>query len=65
MELHRTFEAVLILDGDKEIWLPLSLIHIEHAGPSVLKERAGKMREHTPATITVPDRLAIEKGLQE
>jgi hypothetical protein len=49
---HRTEKAVLVsLDGErsKAVWLPLSQIEIEE------RER--------DSIVTMPERLAIEKGL--
>lgn len=49
---HRTEKAVLVSDdGDREsaVWLPLSQIEIDEQG--------------NIATVTLPEALAIEKGL--
>jgi hypothetical protein len=52
--LHRTDKAVLVRTGHKEqaVWLPLSQVEIEPNG-------AGDGIE----TITLPEPLALEKGL--
>lgn len=42
--------AVLFFDGDKEVWLPKSLIEIER-------------KERGLFEITLPEWLALEKGL--
>jgi hypothetical protein len=52
--VHETEKAVLVHDGDKSkaVWLPKSAVEISRNDP-------------TPgiATITLPEPLAIEKGL--
>jgi hypothetical protein len=52
--VHETAAAVLVHDGDqtKAVWLPKSAVEIERDEP-----RPGL------ATITLPENLAIEKGL--
>lgn len=51
--VHRTENAVLVHTGNKEqaVWLPLSMIEIEPSGFGGID------------TITLPERLALEKGL--
>lgn len=51
--VHRTEKAVLVHTGDKEkaVWLPLSMIEIEPSGIGGIE------------TVTLPERLAQEKGL--
>lgn len=51
--VHRTEKAVLVHTGNKEeaVWLPLSMIEIEQgAFPGI-------------ETVTLRERLALEKGL--
>jgi hypothetical protein len=50
---HRTDKAVLVHTGnkDKSVWLPLSQIEIEASGVAGIE------------TITLPENLALEKGL--
>jgi len=50
---HRTEKAVLVHTGDKEnaVWLPLSQIEIQHSEFGGIE------------TVTLPERLALEKGL--
>lgn len=50
---HRTEKAVLVHTGNKEeaVWLPLSMIEIGPSGIAGIE------------TITLPERLALEKGL--
>jgi hypothetical protein len=52
MVAHRTEKAVLVHTGNKEeaVWLPLSMIEIE-------QEHWGH------AIVTLPERMALEKGL--
>ena len=52
--VHRTEKAVLVHTGIKEqaVWLPLSQVEIEPNGAFDGIE-----------TLTLPDRLALEKGL--
>jgi len=59
---HRTHAAVLFFTGEKDVWLPLSLIAIEETGE---KRLTRDMKEETHALITIPDRLAKEKGIIE
>lgn len=46
---HETDKAVLIADGDREVWLPLSQCEV--------------YRERTGSIVTLPEWLAKEKGL--
>jgi hypothetical protein len=45
-------QAILVLHDDEKIWLPRSAIEIEYTD-----------RRRSIATITMSERLAIEKGL--
>jgi len=51
--VHRTEKAVLVHTGNKDdaVWLPLSMIEIEPSGFAGIE------------TVTLPERLALEKGL--
>ena len=51
--MHRTQKAVLVHTGNKEesVWLPLSQIEIQHSGFGGIE------------TVTLPEWLALEKGL--
>lgn len=49
-EIHRTDKAILVRDGDKEVWLPLSVCEIN--------EKRNRIVE-----ITLPEYYAQEKGL--
>lgn len=50
--VHRTMKAVLVKDAEdaREIWLPLSQVEVT-GGPGTIGE------------VTMPEWLAIEKGL--
>jgi hypothetical protein len=67
VEHHRTEKAVLVSDTGEEskaIWLPLSRVEIEDAKKTVrgmLKN--GQVCTLPLVTVTLPERLAIEKGL--
>lgn len=51
-ELHRTDEAILVsIERDKKTWLPLSAVEIEETGKRGM------------VIVTLPERLAIDKGL--
>lgn len=64
---HRTERAALVSDTGEEaraVWLPLSLIEIEPAGRTVRGARkSGQVIELAMVDVTLPERLAIEKGL--
>jgi hypothetical protein len=49
--VHTTERAVLVRDGNREVWLPLA--HTE----------VGPIRQGGNATVTIPEWLAIEKEL--
>lgn len=50
--VHQTQAAILVNDGTKKVWLPKSVVEFT--------EPEGKSRT---ITLTLPERLAIEKGL--
>jgi len=56
---HHTETAILVTDGDTEIWIPLSLVE-ELAGyeGEDLDEEIEKLE-----SFTVPEWIAIQKGL--
>lgn len=47
---HMTDKAVLVSDGDNDVWLPLSQTEVEDNGDGT-------------GVVTIPEWLAIEKGL--
>ncbi|WP_375590179.1 hypothetical protein ABWH89_04940 [Hoeflea alexandrii] len=49
--IHTTDRAVLVDNGDRRVWLPLAQVEV---GPIGLRRGA---------TVTMPEWLAIEKGL--
>ncbi len=50
--LHMTDQALLVTtDGENKVWLPFSRIELHHRG---------KVNEYV---VTMPEALAIEKGL--
>lgn len=55
-----TAAAILFDHGDGECWLPKSLIHFEDA-PGI----AGTRTLKRAVLVTIPDRLAREKGIKE
>ena len=50
---RRAARAVLVSDGDSEVWLPTSLIDID----------TDTTNKYNQASITMPEWLAKEKGL--
>jgi hypothetical protein len=64
---HRTDRAVLVsIDGDeaRAQWLPLSLIEFEVTGKFTQgRRKSGQAVELATAIVTLPQRLAKEKGL--
>lgn len=58
--LHaRTDLAILVSDGQRQAWVPLSQIEEE------IEEPTGQMGLVTTTAIIVPDWVAREKGLQQ
>jgi hypothetical protein len=51
-KIHQTDAAILVNDGDKEVWIPLSLCEIE------VKDASKRIVE-----ITLPEWWAQDKGL--
>lgn len=50
--VHMTDKAILVTtDGENKVWLPFSKIELQHRG---------KVNEYV---ITMPETLAVEKGL--
>lgn len=49
-EIHRTEKAILINDGTKEVWIPLSICEIVEKGKRIVE-------------ITLPEHWAKKKGL--
>lgn len=64
---HKTGKAALVSetgDAKKGKWLPLSHIEIEDTGKTVRGEEAnGQVLDVKLVTVTLPEWLAIEKGL--
>lgn len=56
--LGRTDLAILVSDGKRQAWVPLSQVDEE------IKEPAGPMHIETTTAIVVKDWVATEKGLQ-
>lgn len=56
--MGRTDLAILVSDGKRQAWVPLSQVDEE------IKEPAGPMGIITTTAIVVQDWVAIEKGLQ-
>lgn len=57
--ISRTDLAILVSDGQREVWVPLSQIEEE------VEEITGQMGLVTTTAIVVPDWVAREKGLQQ
>lgn len=57
--LGRTDLAILVSDGQREAWVPLSQIEEE------IEEPSGNFGLVTTTAIVVPDWVAREKGLQQ
>ena len=57
--LGRTDHAILVSDGQREAWVPLSQIEDE------IKEPTGSFGLVTTTSIVIPDWVAREKGLQQ
>ena len=57
--LGRTDLAILVSDGHREAWVPLSQIEEE------IEEPTGNFGLVTTTAIVVPDWVAREKGLQQ
>ncbi len=57
-QVARTPLAILVSNGQREVWVPLSQIIEE------ITEPAGPMGLPTTTAIVVPDWVASEKGLQ-
>lgn len=57
--LGRTDLAILVSDGQREAWVPLSQIEEE------IEEPKGNFGLVTTTAIVVPDWVAREKGLQQ
>lgn len=57
--LGRTDLAILVSDGQREAWVPLSQIEEE------IEEPTGNFGLVTTTAIVVPDWVAREKGLQQ
>jgi hypothetical protein len=57
--LGRTDLAILVSDGQREAWVPLSQIEEE------IEEPTGNFGLVTTTAIVVPDWVALEKGLQQ
>ena len=57
--VERTDLALLVSDGRKEAWVPLSQIEEE------IKEPTGSFGLVTTTSIVIPDWVAREKGLQQ
>jgi len=51
--VHSTAAAILVRDGDKEVWIPKSVVEYD----------ADLARVGKPITITLPERWALDKGL--
>lgn len=64
---HRTDRAVLVSDTGEEmkaVWLPLSRIEIKAKNKTVRGTlKNGQFCNFPLVTVTLPERLAIEKGL--
>lgn len=57
--VERTDLALLVSDGRKEAWVPLSQIE------EVIEEPTGSFGLVTTTSIVIPDWVAREKGLQQ
>ena len=64
---HETDRAVLVsADGDeaRAVWLPKSRVEIERKQEFVIGKAKGGQKIRLPSvTVTVPEALAVEKGL--
>jgi hypothetical protein len=64
---HRTKLAVLVSELGEEakaVWLPLSMVEIDETRKTAIGTLKGGQRVSLPlVTVTMPERLAIEKGL--
>ena len=64
---HRTDRAVLVSELGEEakaVWLPLSVVEIEESRKTAAGTLKCGQRVTLPLiTVTLPERLAIEKGL--
>jgi hypothetical protein len=64
---HKTKLAILVSELGEEakaVWLPLSVIEIEESRKTATGTLKGGQRVTLPLiTVTMPERLAIEKGL--
>lgn len=57
--ISRTDLAILVSDGQRQAWVPLTQIEEE------IQEPTGHMNLVTTTAIVVPDWVAREKGLQQ
>lgn len=57
--ISRTDLAILVSDGQRQAWVPLSQIE------ETIEEPTGPMGTITTTAIVVPDWVAREKGLQQ
>ena len=57
--ISRTDLAILVSDGQRQAWVPLSQIEEE------IQEPTGQMGLVTTTAIVVPEWVAREKGLQQ
>lgn len=62
---HETDRAILFFTGEDTVWLPRAAIHVEQTGAATRRFTGRTVGITYPATVTIPDRLAREKGLIE